>query len=91
MTQEVKHYWLQWAKAVWIRVVRTFASTALGVIGGCTLITEVNWMVVLSSSLMASIIIILASLSGLPEVEMPTEMIAEQFEASDAVIKEEEK
>ena len=58
----------KWAKAAGIRSIRTVAQTALGVIGSSALLTEVNWSVVVSASVLAGIVSILMSVSGLPEV-----------------------
>lgn len=58
-----------WFKAAGIRAIRTMAQTAVGAIGGAALFTEVNWAVVGSSALLAGILSMLMSISGLPEVE----------------------
>lgn len=58
-----------WFKAAGIRAIRTMAQTAVGAIGGAVLFTEVNWAVVGSSALLAGILSMLMSISGLPEVE----------------------
>lgn len=59
----------EWFKAACIRATRTIAQTALGVIGGAMLITDVDWLLVGSASLLSGIISILTSLlTGLPEV-----------------------
>ncbi len=57
-----------WWKAAGIRALKTVAQTAVGIIGGTTLFTEVNWLVVLSGSLLAGICSLLTSIGGLPEV-----------------------
>ena len=64
-----KEYWLKWLKAAGIRAVRTVAQTALGVIGGSVMFSEVNGGTVASAALLAGIISILMSIAGLPEVE----------------------
>ena len=59
-----------WAKAAAIRALRTFAQSALGVIGAAAMITEVNWPVVFSSAALAAVLSILTSIATtLPEVE----------------------
>lgn len=59
-----------WAKAAALRAVRTFAQSALGVIGAAAMITEVNWSVALSSAALAAVLSILTSIATtLPEVE----------------------
>lgn len=58
----------EWAIKAGIRAIKTVAQTAIGVIGSAYLITEVNWSVVVSASLMAGLSSMLMSLKGLPEV-----------------------
>lgn len=59
----------EWFKAAGIRAIRTVAQTALATIGVATVLEEVNWIMVLSSSVLAGIISILTSIvTGLPEV-----------------------
>lgn len=59
----------QWFKAAGIRAVKTMAQTAVATIGTTALITEVNWIVVLSASALAGVLSLLTSLAGLPEVD----------------------
>lgn len=77
MTEEKISYWKQWAKAAGIRAIRTFAQTMAALIGTTLLISEVDWLLVGSASLLAAFLSILTSVSGLPEVEMPDSMRAE--------------
>ncbi len=59
-----------WMKAAAIRALRTFAQSALGVIGAAAMITEVDWSMALSSAALAALLSILTSLATtLPEVE----------------------
>lgn len=56
-------------KAALIRACHTMAQYALALIGTAVLISEVNWMMVLSGTLMAGIISLLKScVIGMPEV-----------------------
>lgn len=59
----------KWFKAAIIRAVRTIAQTSLATIGTVTLMGDVNWGLVASSSLLAGIISLLMSIAGLPEVK----------------------
>lgn len=58
----------QWLRAAAIRAMKTVAQTAAASIGTSAILSEVNWLVVLSSSALAGILSILTSLRGLPEV-----------------------
>lgn len=59
----------RWIKAASIRAIKTVAQTAVGIIGASAIISEVNWKVVLSASLLAGITSLLTSIAGLPEVK----------------------
>jgi len=57
-------------KAMLIRALRTMCQTAIATIGTAVVLTDVQWFVVLSASLLAGILSILTSLAtGLPEVD----------------------
>ena len=56
-------------KAAAIRALRTICQTAVASMGTAALITEVNWVQVLSASALAGVLSILTSVAtGLPEV-----------------------
>ena len=59
----------KWLRASLVRALRTVAQTALATIGTSVLLSDVNWVSVISASLLSGIISILMSLSGLPEVD----------------------
>lgn len=59
----------KWIKATAVRAVKTMAQTAVGVIGASTVMTSVDWKMVVSASVVAGIVSILTSVAGLPEVE----------------------
>lgn len=58
-----------WIKAAGIRAIKTVCQTAIAMIGTSIVISDVNWLSVVSASLLAGILSILTSLAGLPEVE----------------------
>lgn len=62
-------YWKKWFRAAGVRAVKTVAQTAVATIGTTAVLTEVNWAVVLSASVLAGIISMLTSVAGLPEVK----------------------
>jgi len=59
----------KWLKCAGIRALKTVAQTALATIGTSMVINEVNWIVVLSASVLAGLLSLLTSVAGLPEVE----------------------
>ena len=59
----------QWTKAAAVRAIKTVAQTAVGVIGASTVVSSVDWKVVVSSAVLAGVVSILTSVAGLPEVE----------------------
>lgn len=60
----------KWFKAAGIRAIKTMAQTAVGVIGSSVVISDVNWLVVVSASVVAGVTSILTSIAtGIPEVE----------------------
>ena len=60
-----KEFW----KAAGIRALKTFAQTMLGSIAVGSAISEIQWTYILSVSTVASLLSILTSLAGLPEVD----------------------
>lgn len=59
----------KWIKAAGIRAIKTVAQTAVSVIGVSAVMGEVDWITVLSASLLSGILSILTSIAGLPEVK----------------------
>lgn len=58
-----------WWKAAGIRAIKTVAQTAVATIGTTAVMSEVNWIMVASASVLAGILSMLTSLAGLPEVK----------------------
>ena len=57
-------------KAALIRAIRTVAQTAVATIGSAAVLSDVNWGVVVSASILAGVLSLLTSIAtGLPEVE----------------------
>ena len=58
-----------WIYAAGIRAIKTVAQTAVATIGVSAAMSEVDWIMVGSASLLAGILSLLTSVAGLPEVE----------------------
>ena len=68
-----KEFW----KAAGIRALKTICQTAIATIGTAMVVTDVNWMQVLSASALAGILSILTSIAaGLPEVQLANTLYA---------------
>lgn len=62
-----------WLKAAGIRAIKTVAQTAVAMIGTSVVVSDVNWVAVVSASALAGALSILTSVAGLPEVEVNEE------------------
>ena len=58
-----------WFKAAAIRALKTAAQTAVATIGTSMMLSEINWLAVVSTSALAALLSMLTSVGGLPEVE----------------------
>lgn len=68
MTETQKTKLKTWAKAAAIRAIRTVAQTAVAMIGTSVVMSDVDWIMVASASVLAGILSLLTSLAGIPEV-----------------------
>ena len=64
----LKYKWREWLEAAAIRAIRTMAETAISVIGMSTMISEVDWKVVIGSCALSGLLTMLLAIKGLPEV-----------------------
>ena len=58
----------KWAYAAGIRALKTVAQTAAASIGTTTALGGVDWVMVLSTAVLAGVVSLLTSIAGLPEV-----------------------
>ena len=56
----------EWWKDAGIRAIKTMAQTAVGVISGASVFSEVDWLMVLSASGIAGITCLLMSVGSIP-------------------------
>lgn len=59
----------RWALAALVRAFKTACQTAVGVIGGSTVLGGVDWPLVASSAVLAAVVSILTSCAGIPEID----------------------
>lgn len=65
----MRYDWKDWIKAAGIRALKTVAQTAAATIATAAVMSDVNWLMVGSASLLAGILSLLTSVAGLPELE----------------------
>lgn len=63
----------QWCKAAGVRAVKTMAQTFVAMIGTATVMSEVNWPMIASATVLSGILSVATSIAGLPELEEVTE------------------
>ena len=59
----------KWFKAAGVRAIKTVAQTAIAMIGTSALISDVDWIAVVSASVLAGGLSLLTSVAGLPEID----------------------
>lgn len=59
----------KWLKAAGVRAIKTVAQTAVATIGTSAVVSDVNWVMVVSASVLAGVLSILTSVAGIPEVQ----------------------
>ena len=58
-----------WFKCAGVRAIKTMAQTFVATIGTSVVLTDVNWTMVVSASVLAGILSFGTSIAGLPELE----------------------
>lgn len=76
-------------RASLVRCCRTIAQAAISIIGTSVVLSDVNWQMVVSASLLAGVLSILTSVAtGLPEVEYEHNLYMSVEEPDDAEVEE---
>lgn len=70
----MKRNWKSWFYWAGIRALKTVCQTAIATIGTSAVISEVNWVMVASASVLAGILSLLTSVAGIPEEDFPEEV-----------------
>lgn len=58
----------KWVKASLVRAIKTVSQTAIATIGTSAVLSDVDWKIVISASILSGVLSVLTSLAGLPEV-----------------------
>lgn len=58
-----------WFKAAIVRAIKTMSQSAIAMIGTSVVMSDVNWVMVGSATLVSGILSLLTSIAGLPEVK----------------------
>lgn len=64
-----KEYLPKWVRAAGVRAVKTMAQTAIATIGTTAVMSQVDWVMVGSTTALSGILSILTSIAGLPELK----------------------
>ena len=80
----MNEYWKTWIRAAAIRALKTVAQTAAATIGTSAALSEVNWVLVVSSAATAGVLSLLTSLAGLPECKDCAEGVEHEHDAYEA-------
>lgn len=59
----------KWWKAALVRALKTLCQTFVATIGTVAVISEVNWKLVISTSILSAIFSIATSIAGIPEAK----------------------
>ena len=79
----------EFTKATAIRAIKTVCQTAVATIGTAVVLSDVNWQMVVSASILAGILSVLTSIAtGLPEVELEEVLEDEEFGDEDELVED---
>lgn len=58
-----------WMRAAGVRALKTCAQSAIAMIGTSVVLADVNWIMVVSATLLSGVLSLLTSVAGLPEMK----------------------
>lgn len=58
----------KWIKKAGVRAVKTMAQTFIATIGAASIMSDVDWIVVVSATALSGILSVATSIAGIPEV-----------------------
>ena len=65
----MKNSFKKWLKAAGVRAIKTVAQTAVAMIPIGVSVSEVGWLTVAGTAVLAGVVSLLTSVAGLPEVK----------------------
>ena len=65
----MKNSFKKWLKAAGVRAIKTVAQTAVAMIPVGVSVSEVGWLTVAGTAVLAGVVSLLTSVTGLPEVK----------------------
>ncbi len=65
----MKNSFKKWLKAAGVRAIKTVAQTAVAMIPVGVSVSEVGWLTVAGTAVLAGVVSLLTSVAGLPEVK----------------------
>lgn len=68
----------EWIKCAGVRAIKTMAQTAVSLITVGATMSEIDWVMVGSASLLAGILSVLTSIAGLPELKNVSQQTLEE-------------